>query len=387
MFEFIKNTSIVSGISKGFSSMTGYIKSIDYKSKLDNTRTIVSGLFTYKDESENTVLPMQDVNGCVGKLPVYADFLRINLYSEEALLLDKWIQSGFGHLSQKRMETFKQVFNRFPDLRFILFGDNHLKAVAGVMVAGQDQSGREYPFVIFKVVGQHYSQDQISLLPLLVDQFCQSALTLCHEDWSNKSKDILGEQVEQLPKNEFRSGIDTLQKNSANLLDLHSTEAFWQVLLPDGEIESRAEFIQIFNRKVQEIHSLTPAATDWGIEISLHDYSKAILIQQFFVSLLEQMLIHCTWRGQCWLAETNEGEGRLIIFLRPVRTEDLLTLVDQESGRTNLYIIAELLNESEGELKEELKVLDSGQLILATMAEQWVNIHTSWFNGLKKEKD
>lgn len=377
MFDFIKNTGIVNGITKKFTSMTGYIKSVDYRSKFDTTRAIVSDLFTSKDLSGKNIPIANDANGCVGKLPVYVDFIRVNLSTEEALMLDKWIQNGFSHLTRQRMERFKQVFSHFPEWRFILFGNNHFRTVAGVMVPGQDQSGREYPFVVFKVIGERYRSDQFSLVPLLVDKFCDSALTLCHTDWKEKGKDLLIEQISRLPSTEFHSNPKGLQNIANNIFDLHSIDSFWQALLPNGGAEERAEYIQIFNRKIDEVHYSTNHAPEWAIEIKLHDFAKSQLVQLFFVSLLEKMLTHDGWHGQCWLTEINGGGGRLVIFFRPVQTKDLLVLVDQESGMGNIFVINENLSKSEGALTDELAILDTGQQILESMAAGWVKLYHS----------
>ncbi len=385
MFEFIKNTGIVNGISKKFTSMTGYIKSVDYRSKFDITRAMVSGLFAGKGQSEKNLPIANDINGCVGKLPVYIDFIRVNLSTEEALILDKWIQNGFSYLTLQRMERFKQVFSHFPEWRFILFGNNQCRTIAGVMVPGQDQSGREYPFVVFKVVGDKYFSTKFSLVPLLVDKFCESALALCHTDWKEQGKELLVEQISRLPSNEFHSNSKGLQNIADNIFDLHSTNAFWQVLLPEGGIEERAEYIQIFNQKINQVHCCPNNAPDWGIEITLHDFSKSQLVQLFFVALLEKILIHDTWHGQCWLTEMSGGIGRLVIFFRPVQTKDLLVLVDQESATGNLFVINEHLSESEGALTDELAILDTGQQILDSMAAGWAKLYLTHRDSVRNE--
>ena len=378
MFEFIKGKEIIGGISKGVtksvSSVAGYVKSVDYRSKFVKTKDAVSGLFTKPEPLPEDLPAPMDVVGCVGKLPVYADFIRDNLCAEEALILDKWVQTGFAHLSKKRMETFKQMFSRFPHCAFILFGNDSVKAVSGVMVPGKDQSGREYPFVIFKVIGENYSSKHISLLPLMLSDFRQFAFSLCDEDWASQDKDTLFARINGLPRNEFEVGRGILQNSATGMLEIQTASSFWEVLLPGSGAPQHADFIRTFNLKINELINLLPEQRNMGIEIMIPDMDDADTIQLFFVSLVEKMFESCEWRGQSWVTDFDEKRGRLVLFFRPIETVDFLTLVDREAGLGNVHSITALMGDEESAFVEELQLLENPSSTLADLKDQWVRL-------------
>ncbi len=299
-------------------------------------------------ESEKTGIPVaKDIVGCIGKLPLYGDFLRNNLNSVEAIAHDKWLQSGFQYLSQRRLSTFKEVFNRFPKLEFILLGDSNLRPLGGVIVAGKDQSGREYPFSIFKVLGGPIKHNQIPLLPCMFKTFRNLAMDLSQEKWEGIDKEVLFKRIGSLPNNDWQAGQDYWVQRSQSPLQVLSSQSLWELILPVSSIEERVEFIKIFNNKLRSIIALAPENRKWGIEINIFNSGKRELVQQFFMSLVNTLIGENGWNGHCWLSEFGEGRSRLTLFFRPVVPEDFMTLVDYEAGRNNLMVINDLVEKGD----------------------------------------
>ncbi len=350
-------------------------------------KDVLSALFSSRQETkkksvseainsaEQESLPIvDDVVGCIGKLPLYADFLRHNLHNPEAIALDKWMQGGFQYLSQKRRTTFKEVFNRFPKLEFMLFGDDQLKPICGVMVAGKDQSGREYPFTIFKVMGTMIPASQVPLLPSMLSVFHQLAIDLCHEKWISEDKHVLFKRIDALPINEFQSGEDYFRRQSSSQLEVLSSQWLWDNVLPVSSLEQRMEFINIFNHKLQSILALPEESRQWGIEINLFTSEKRKMVQQFFTTLIVRILGSHSWNGQSWLSDFNGGISRLTLFFRPASPEDFLTLVDYEAGRNNLLVINDLLDEADLAVAEENYVPRQSSS-LARLIDDWSIIY------------
>jgi len=313
-------------------------------------KDVLTALFSTrnpKQEVQDVPLVADDILACTGKLPLYADFLRSNLNTAEAIALDKWLQSGFQFLSQRRRSTFKEVFNRFPKLEFILFGDQTSRPVTGVVVPGKDQSGREYPFAIFKVLGSPVKASQIPLLPTMFNNFRNLAMALTQENWMDLDRELLFKRINSLPTNEFEAGQAYLNKQARSQLEVLSSQSLWETILPVSSLEERVEFIKIFNKRVQSIIALSAQSRKWGIEINIFNANKREMVQHFFVSLVVKMLGEGPWNGQSWLSEFSEGKSRLTLFFRPVIDEDFLTLVDYEAGRNNLIVINDLVQESE----------------------------------------
>lgn len=338
-------------------------------------KDVLTALFSTrhtKQEVQDTLPVVDDILACTGKLPLYADFLRSNLNTAEAIALDKWLQSGFQFLSQRRRSTFKEVFNRFPKLEFIMFGDKTMRPVTGVVIPGKDQSGREYPFVIFKVLGLPIKKNQVPLLPTMLNNFRRLAMELSQENWMDLDKDLLFRRIDSLPTNEFEAGQDYLSNQARSELEVLSSRSLWETILPVSSLEERVEFIKIFNNKIQSIIALPAQSRKWGIEINIFNSRKRAMVQHFFVSLVVRMLGEGRWNGQSWMSEFSEGKSRLTLFFRPVIDEDFLTLVDYEAGRNNLIVINDLLQECEFSTHSRANTNKSISTNMADLMNDWM---------------
>jgi type VI secretion system ImpM family protein len=92
------------------------------------------------------------VSGYFGKLPEFNDFIKFNAGSSEILYIDNWLQEGIAQAKTKFKAEWKVNYDSLPPTGFFLPVPSSGKITVGMLYAGKDKSGREFPFIIFSIV-------------------------------------------------------------------------------------------------------------------------------------------------------------------------------------------------------------------------------------------
>ncbi len=92
------------------------------------------------------------VSGYFGKLPEFNDFIKYNAGSSEILYIDNWLQEGLAQVKAKFKAEWKDKYDSLPPTGFFLPVPSSDKIAAGMLYAGKDKSGREFPFIIFYII-------------------------------------------------------------------------------------------------------------------------------------------------------------------------------------------------------------------------------------------
>jgi type VI secretion system protein ImpM len=139
----------------------------------------------------NLFKPRRAPIGCFGKLPIYADFIKLRSENMELGLLDKWIQEGI-HFAQTRLgNDFKTYYNRALYYNFIYQPKNSDKSIAGILSPGADKSGRCFPFVIFVSVNKQRINNQMGMfLSHLQKTFFADALDIATFGWNGLEPNV-----------------------------------------------------------------------------------------------------------------------------------------------------------------------------------------------------
>jgi type VI secretion system ImpM family protein len=90
-------------------------------------------------------------SGYFGKLPEFNDFIKFNAGSPEIQFIDNWLQEGLSRAKLKFKSKWKLNYENLPPTFFYIPVPSSEKNVAGMLYAGRDKSGREFPFVIFSL--------------------------------------------------------------------------------------------------------------------------------------------------------------------------------------------------------------------------------------------
>jgi type VI secretion system protein ImpM len=128
--------------------------------------------------------------GCFGKLPIYADFIKIRADIKELDLFDKWIQEGI-HFSKTRLkDSFKDNYHRSLHYNFLYQPKNSDKSIVGILFPGMDKSDRISPFVIFIPTSKYQMNYHLGIfIGYLQDIFYPKAFKIAKHGWEGLESD------------------------------------------------------------------------------------------------------------------------------------------------------------------------------------------------------
>jgi len=112
-----------------------------------------------------------DLVGCMGKLPLDAEFIKHGVVSPELAAMEQWYQDAFRSLRRHYGENLKKLFSQMPTQRFLIKGKDSCKPIVGSLIASRDKSGRAYPFVIFRVLEHPLAYQFPHLIPYMYKDF------------------------------------------------------------------------------------------------------------------------------------------------------------------------------------------------------------------------
>ncbi|MCR9244804.1 MAG: type VI secretion system-associated protein TagF [bacterium] len=85
--------------------------------------------------------------GCLGKLPLHGDFVRVNhAHCPGLVAIDRWLLDGMERSYAERGKAFEAELRALPPLR-VLVSDGAGQLFDGLILPSADQVGRVYPFV------------------------------------------------------------------------------------------------------------------------------------------------------------------------------------------------------------------------------------------------
>ena len=98
-----------------------------------------------------------DLVGCIGKLPLHAEFIKHHVEIADIAQLDQWYQVAYHQLSRHYGQDLKKIFQSMPAHHFIYM--NYKLPMIGTLISSSDQSGRVYPFVLFRILENPLAQE------------------------------------------------------------------------------------------------------------------------------------------------------------------------------------------------------------------------------------
>ncbi|MFV8836136.1 type VI secretion system-associated protein TagF [Aquisalimonas sp.] len=93
--------------------------------------------------------PQSVTTGYFGKLPSHGDFVRWNVVGAAVTAVERWFEQGFRSAAAGDGGA---VLGRCQPVCFLMSPRDTGESVLGLLRAGVDRTGREYPFVVFRVV-------------------------------------------------------------------------------------------------------------------------------------------------------------------------------------------------------------------------------------------
>jgi len=118
-----------------------------------------------------------DTLGFYGKLPVSSEFLRWNASSAEIEELDRWIREGMYYAKTSLSSSWPMDFAQTDPWNFLFVPREGLRFIVGALIPSQDKAGREFPFLIYHLLGKLEYSPALWCAPLRFRRF----FTQCHD--------------------------------------------------------------------------------------------------------------------------------------------------------------------------------------------------------------
>ncbi|KPJ67632.1 MAG: hypothetical protein AMJ43_03010 [Coxiella sp. DG_40] len=282
----------------------------------------------FKKKQKKGLIYANDLVGCIGKLPVHKEFIKHYVTRPELAHLDQWYQSAFHTLRQNYGNETKIIFPQMPLHNYIYYITNS-QPMIGTVIPSHDQSGRIYPYTVFRILENPLAQEFTSAIPEMYADFFNDTTTLCNSCWENKLLPDVFSQIDRLNKTAthiLRRDILEITVTSLNKLTLNN---YWQNISQQYSDLYLEPFIQaIFN--ALNIVRETKKKNPWGLRLPLATGNMSNTNIIFWLQLIQSALAKQEIFLQIfWNKESNQHKAALTIFFKPMPASYFTYLVDQ----------------------------------------------------------
>lgn len=121
------------------------------------------------------------VIGAIGKVPQYAEFVRVRPHGDLATSFETWLASGleWGHM--RHGDAWRKSFEQGAPYAFVWTHRSQPDAaLCGIIAPSRDAVGRSYPITVFAVVPTATFGDAPHVIPLAFGDFFDQAYQVLH---------------------------------------------------------------------------------------------------------------------------------------------------------------------------------------------------------------
>lgn len=267
----------------------------------------------------------QALVGCFGKLPVQCEFIKHNIAHREVQALDQWVQSGVS-LAARRSDASA------PGQTWIhhgVFGGSSEEApVVFALRPSADRSGRQYPFVVFRILGRREREIWPGALPLHAESFLEAAAQVLRQPWGNEPlRTVLGwvERIDSKPR-----------RPATGLPSELGPQDFLDGLYPGLDMATRLSHLNRTVELLRQVERRTAPRVAWGLRLPLEQAVPARSIQ-WWLRLAERIIGRGRWRP-CflWQPGSSEDNPGLLLFFRTPPAQLLANLLQGRSLDTTV---------------------------------------------------
>lgn len=282
----------------------------------------------FKKEQKKDLVYANDLVGCIGKLPVHKEFIKHYVTRPELAHLDQWYQSAFHILRHNYGNEIKNVFSQMPLHNYIYYINNN-QPMIGAVIPGHDQSGRIYPYILFRILENPLAQKFISAIPVMYADYFNAATTICNSCWENKLLPDVFFEVDKLNKTATHILRRDILETTVTSLSKITLNNYWQNVSQQYSDLHLETFIQAISNVLSIINE-TKKKNPWGLRLPLANGNILNTSIIFWLQLIQSALTNQEIFLQIfWNAETKQHKAALTIFFKPMPASYFTYLVDQ----------------------------------------------------------
>jgi len=268
--------------------------------------------------------------GCIGKLPVYPEFIRCNVSNQNLKQLDTWLQEGFIHTS--RDQLIRQQNFQIPTLAqglLLNYGAGR-KPILGYLTNSQDSYGRSYPLLLFQELYNLELEANQHYIPFLYQPIYQAFDSLVNESWDNKTQmDFIGQlfAIQMLMPNYTNI---SLKIHMMDILSGISYQTFWRQIMGLQSFRHASQLLA----KIVNIVTKIPSQGTWQINFPIAKAQPIFLSISFWLSLLQALEVF-NYRNMhiAWSMKNEINQRYLTVYHGNLNAAFFRTLLDKQDIR------------------------------------------------------
>ncbi|MFC1851283.1 type VI secretion system-associated protein TagF, partial [candidate division CSSED10-310 bacterium] len=229
-------------------------------------------------------------SACFGKLPAFADFVRYNAGSQEALAFDQWVQQGINFARKKLNKEWDRIFINAPSYHFVFSPEKAAHYVVGIIHPSADKSERKFPFVVFTLVSKlKFNQIIPALVPIIFQPFFEKAEELIQQALAGMLYEDMISRLDNIPVPD-PSKFHAAEKEYRELLSQTTMESFLSQVWGRADDERKYVLMNNLLELLLPLQRSNPARFSLGLKFPLPSDQKVQALNASFWVKLSQHL-------------------------------------------------------------------------------------------------
>ena len=291
--------------------------------------------------------------GFFGKLPKFADFVKMNAIGSEISVLDQWLQEGLSLARLKFENDWRSYYQNANAINFFYPFTGTDKITVGTLFPSYDKSGRTFPFILFgnfkkEIVNK--LTPQIALLEFheLFKYFESIFRANYHNDNLNELKSLLNSfspiSFDQISvENAYREYIS--DNSIGNIFNLEKEDT--------NPLENNS-LNRLFNKKISYLENAP------GIRFSFYNDNNNELMKLCFVTelLLKYYSSNVQTPALFWSGSGGNNILLYIYFQKPTPGNFLDLIYSEGHFNQNLSVRTENIFKESAKINAETRLKD-----------------------------
>lgn len=288
-------------------------------------------MFGIKRKDQELIYANDQV-GCMGKLPIHLEFIKHGITHAEIANLDQWYQSAYHHLSRQYGNAeVKNLFAQMPRYHFIYTAPRNRLPMAGTLISSQDQSGRIYPFVVFRLLENPVAQEFQSIIPLLYQEYYTATKNLCGLSWENYTLPLLFTEINTF--NQTAAAISRRGALETTVQTLKSLKLgdYWHGLIQHHPALSLPAFVTASLHAISGLKTRISTTQPGGLRIPIINSGDAHAVIVFWLQLIDAALAGKEYRAQIfWHLGNTQNKPMLLVHFKAMPPSYFEQIINQQ---------------------------------------------------------
>src|SRR3990167_9496179 len=285
-------------------------------------------LCLYKKKNKIKSYP-NDLVGCIGKLPIYTEFIRYHLLLPELMNLDHWYQNAYRSFVSYYKKESNKIFKNMASHHFLYTATKNCFPMIGTLFASHDMSNRNYPFIIFRLIENPVAREFQSLIPMFYEDFFKNSSHFLSKSLTIHGLSKIFLEINKLKEyNTYisrRIGLEiVLQK-----LKQVTLSQYWKNLLPYNSEISFGRLAQTALSVMLKIKKCLRTSSCIGLRLPLSGGEFFLAGIVFWLQLLNTIVCNQqSFQQVFWHLPTENCSPSLMIFFKSLPFDFFLHLIN-----------------------------------------------------------